>query len=256
MPPELISPIESLGLAGATLDSRVRKAASHIADLTYGGIAQNLLADAISNQMTYERDGKFEPIPIMLRPLLAMNEQLAYVHLVCLRLTEALKRLPSLYLNDEKIRSIIPITADEESFLRATWTPAHHRYNTVYGRLDAVCDFTAASWQDTLHFMEANLSGVGGISYSPTAEHLIMRDVVPSLLAHDPALRIEMPRDQRDLFIQVLIDHARFIGRNACRLAFVEPKYAEDGINEQAVLCGYLAKRHGLNISHADPTEL
>src|SRR6185436_5424645 len=231
MPPELISPIESLGLAGATLDSRVRKAASHIADLTYGGIAQNLLADAISNQMTYERDGKFEPIPIMLRPLLAMNEQLAYVHLVCLRLTEALKRLPSLYLNDENVRRVIPITPGEERWLRDTWTPAHHRTNTVYGRLDAVCDFAAGSWQETLHFMEANLSGVGGISYSPTAEQLVTRDIVPWLLAHDPHLRMELPRDQRDLFIQVLIDHARALGRNACRLAFVEPKYAEDGIN-------------------------
>ncbi|MBI1211167.1 MAG: hypothetical protein GC190_06865 [Alphaproteobacteria bacterium] len=256
MPSELISPIESLGLAGATLDSRVRKAASHISDLTYVGIAQNLLADAVANQMTYERDGKFEPIPIMLRPLLAMNDQLAYVHLVCLRLTEALKRLPSLYLNDENVRRIIPITPDEERWLRDTWTPAHHRNNTVYGRLDAVCDFTAASWQDTLHFMEANLSGVGGISYSPTAEQLVMRDIVPSLVAHDPHLRIDLPRDQRDLFVQVLIDHARAIGRNDCRLCFVEPKYAEEGINEQEVLSKLLATRHGLTITHADPTEL
>src|SRR5215468_9340857 len=107
MPSELISPIESLGLAGATLDSRVRKAASHISDLTYGGIAQNLLADVVASEMTYERDGKYEPIPIMLRPLLAMNEQMAYVHLVCLRLTEALKKLPSLYLNDPQIRRVI-----------------------------------------------------------------------------------------------------------------------------------------------------
>ena len=256
MPPELISPIESLGLAGATLDSRVRKAASHISDVTYGGVAQNLLADVIANEMTYERDGKYEPIPIMLRPLLAMNEQLAYVHLVCLRLTEALKRLPSLYLGDEQIRRTIPITPGEERWLRDTWTPAHHRNNPVYGRLDAVCDFTAASWQDTLHFMEANLSGVGGINYSPIAEHLVMRDIVPSLLAHDPSLRIELPRDQRDLFIQLLIDHARALGRNDCRLSFVEPKYAEDGINEQSVLSQFLAKRHGLTITHADPSEL
>ena len=185
--PELISPIESLGLAGATLDSRVRKAASHISDLTFGTIGQNLLTDVIASEMTYERDGKFEPIPIMLRPLLAMNEQMAYVHLVCLRLTEALKKLPSLYLNDPAIRRVIPITADEESFLRDTWTPAHHRNNAVYGRLDAVCDFTAASWQDTLHFMEANLSGVGGISYSPTAEHLIMRAASAAMTAASPS---------------------------------------------------------------------
>ena len=136
------------------------------------------------------------------------------------------------------------------------WTPAHDRNNTVYGRLDAVCDFTAATWQDTLHFMEANLSGVGGINYSPLAEHLVMRDIVPTLLAHDPTLRIELPRDQRDLFIQVLIDHARAIGRETCRLCFVEPKYAEDGINEQSVLTAYFAKKLGLTITHADPSEL
>jgi carboxypeptidase Taq len=252
----ILSPSESLGLAGAALDSRVRRAAGHVSDLTFARIAERLHQDALTNQLTYERDGKYEAIPIMLRPLLAMNGQLSYVQHVCQRLTDALKRLPSLYLSDPDVRRVIAITPGEESWLRDTWTPAHQRNNTVYGRLDAVCDFTAAGWQDTLHFMEANLSGVGGINYSPLAEELVMRDIVPTLLAHDPALRIELPRDQRDLFIQVLIDHARAIGRDTCRLCFIEPKYAEDGINEQSVLSGYLAKRHNLTISHADPVEL
>lgn len=252
----ILSPNETLGLAGAALDSRVRKAASHINDLTFAQIGQRLRADAQKNELTYERDGAFEPIPVMLRPLLAMNEQLNYVQHVCQRLTDALKRLPSLYLNDPVVKKVIAITPGEEGWLRDTWTEAHNRNNTVYGRLDAVCDFTAAGWQDTLHFMEANLSGVGGINYAPLAEQLVMRDIVPTLLDHDPALRIEMPRDQRDLFIQVLIDHARAVGRNRCRLSFVEPKYAEDGINEQSVLCQYLGARHNLTITHADPTEL
>ncbi len=254
--PSILSPSESLGLAGRALDGRVRRAAGHVSDLTFARIAERLRQDAVDNEFTYERDGQNEPIPIMLRPLLAMNEQLAYVHHVCQRLTEALKRLPSLYLGDETVRRVIAITPGEESWLRDTWTNAHQRNNTVYGRLDAVCDFTAAGWQDTLHFMEANLSGVGGINYAPLCEHLVMRDIVPTVLAHDPALRIELPRDQRDLFIQVLIDHARSLGRNACRLCFIEPKYAEDGINEQSVLSGFLAKRHGLTITHADPVEL
>ncbi len=254
--PTILSPNETLGLAGASLDSRVRKAAGHVNDLTFAQIAARLRQDAIKNEFTYERDGQFEPIPIMLRPLLAMNEQLAYVQHVCQRLTDALKRLPSMYQNDPVVRKIIAITPGEEAFLRDTWTPAHERNNTVYGRLDAVCDFTAAGWQDTLHFMEANLSGVGGISYSPLAEQLVMRDIVPTLLDHDPALRIELPRDQRDLFIQTLIDHARSLDCHGCRLSFIEPKYAEDGINEQAVLCEYLSKRHNLTITHADPTEL
>ncbi len=252
----ILSPSETAGLAGATLDSRIRRAAGHVSDLTFARIAQRLRDDALANELTYERDGKMEAIPVMLRPLLAMNEQLGYVQYVCQRLTEALKRLPSLYLNVEKIRRIVAISPGEEAWLREMWTPAHDRNNTVYGRLDAVCDFTAAGWQDTLHFMEANLSGVGGINYSPLAEHLVMRDIVPTILAHDPGLRIELPRDQRDLFIQVLIDHARAIGRGTCRLCFVEPKYAEDGINEQSVLTAYFAKRLGLTITHADPSEL
>jgi hypothetical protein len=207
--PTILSPNETLGLTGAALDSRVRKSASHINDLRFAQIGQRLRADAQKNELTYERDGKFEPIPVMLRPLLAMSEQLGYVQHVCQRLTDALKLLPSLYLNDPAVKKIIAITPGEEGWLRDTWTPAHQRNNTVYGRLDAVCDFTAAGWQDTLHFMEANLSGVGGINYAPLAEQLVMRDIVPTLLDHDPTLRIELPRDQRDLFIQVLIDHAR-----------------------------------------------
>ncbi len=254
--PSILSPSETAGLAGASLDSRIRRAAGHVSDLTFARISQRLRDDALANELTYERDGKMEAIPVMLRPLLAMNEQLGYVQYVCQRLTEALKRLPSLYLNVEKIRQIIAISPGEEAWLREMWTPAHDRNNTVYGRLDAVCDFTAATWQDTMHFMEANLSGVGGINYSPLAEHLVMRDIVPTLLAHDPTLRIELPRDQRDLFIQVLIDHARAIGRDTCRLCFVEPKYAEDGINEQSVLTAYFAKKLGLSITHADPSEL
>jgi hypothetical protein len=34
-----------------------------------------LKADAFANEMIYERDGVREPIRVMLRPLLAMNEQ-------------------------------------------------------------------------------------------------------------------------------------------------------------------------------------
>ena len=251
-----LSPSETAGLAGATLDSRIRRAAGHVSDLTFARIQKRLHDDALANDLTYERDGKMEAIPVMLRPLLAMTEQLGYVQYVCQRITDALKRLPPLYLNVEKIRQIVAISPAEDAWLREMWSPAHERVNTVYGRLDAVCDFTAAGWQDTLHFMEANLSGVGGINYSPLAEHLVMRDIVPTLLAHDPTLKIELPRDQRDIFIQVLIDHARAIERASCRLCFIEPKYAEDGINEQSVLTEYFTKRHGLTITHADPSEL
>ncbi|HRK72247.1 MAG TPA: hypothetical protein PLA85_11705, partial [Micropepsaceae bacterium] len=232
----IVSPSEALGLAGAALDNRVLRAAHHVSDRTFARIARRLHEDALANELVYERDGKFEAIPIKLRPLLAMKEQLAYVHHVCLQLTETLKRLPGLYLSNPAVRRILAITQGEDEWLRTHWTALHQRLNPVYGRLDAVCDFAASAWQDSLHFMEANLSGVGGISYSPLCEQLVMRDIVPTLVSHDPDLEIELPRDQRDLFLQALIDHSRALGRPQCRLAFVEPKYAEDGINEQAVL--------------------
>ena len=115
----VLSPAESLGLSGATLEGRVRRAAHHVADPTFARIADRLRADAWTNGMIYEHAGEREAIRIMLRPLLAMSEQFDYVHYVCLRLTEALKILPQLYLDDEKIRKIIAISPDEESWLRA-----------------------------------------------------------------------------------------------------------------------------------------
>jgi carboxypeptidase Taq len=252
----ILSPAEALGLSGATLEGRVVRAAHHVPDVTFAQMADRLRADARASEMIYEHDGVEEPVRIMLRPLLVMPEQLSYVHHVCLQIIEALKRLPQLYLEDENVRRVLAITPDEEQWLRDSWTPAHQLFNPIYGRLDAVCDFTGAAWQGSLHFMEPNLSGVGGIHFAPIAEELVFRDVVPMLFARNPGLTVNLPRDQRDLFVQVLIDHARNIGRDNCRLCFVEAKYVHEGPNEQSALSRYLARKHDLTIAHADPREL
>jgi carboxypeptidase Taq len=252
----VLSPAEILGLSGAALEGRARSASHNVADAVFARLADRLRADAWSNQLIYEHEGVEEPVRIMLRPLLVMPEQLSYVHYVCLQLIEALKRLPTLYLLDERVRRIISITEGEESWFRNTWTSSHERSNSVYGRLDAVCDFAGAGWQDSLRFMEPNLTGVGGIHFSPVAEELIFRDVVPTLFANHPELIVSLPRDQRDLFVQLLIDHARTIGRDNCQLCFIDPKYIHEGPNEQSVLSSYLSQKHGLTIAHADPREL
>ena len=252
----MLSPAESVGLYGSTLDNRVRKAVQRVGDGTLARISDRLRVDALANAVVYERDGVEEPVRIMLRPLLAMPEQLSYVDHVCLKIAEALKRIPALYLEDEQVRRILAITPAEDAWLRSIWTPLHQHLNPMYGRLDAVCDFTSAAWQESLLFLEPNLSGVGGIHYAPLAEALVMRDVVPTLLAQDPDLDIELPRDQRELFLQVLIDHARAMGRTSFRLCLVEPKYSHDGPNEQSILKQHLSERHGITIVHADPREL
>src|SRR5262249_27583169 len=131
----ILSPSESLGLAGASLDSRTKNAARHISDTTFAHLAQRLKQDAFDSEIVYEREGVRDAVRIMLRPLLALHDQLTYVHHVCLQLTEALKRLPALYLNDPQIRAIVRVSEAEERWLREMWTPAHGRNNPIYGRL-------------------------------------------------------------------------------------------------------------------------
>lgn len=254
----IVSPAEALGLSGAALDSRVMSAARHVSDVTFANIAERLKADAFANEIIYEHETGREAVRIMLRPMLAQREQLSYVHHVCLQINEALKQLPKLYLADYPgVRDIVRLGAEEERWLKEIWREdVHQRHNQIYGRLDAVCDFVSSSWQDTLKFMEPNLSGVGGIHYAPVSEQVVMRDVVPTLLAHDPGLVIELPQDQRDLFVQLLIDHSRVLGRKDCQLCFVEPRFEAGGPDEQGALSRYLSERHGLVITHADPREL
>jgi len=252
----VLSPAEVLGLSGAALEGRARSASHQVPDIVFARLADRLRADAWSSRLIYEHEGVEEAVRIMLRPLLVMPEQLSYVHHVCLQLIEALKRLPGFYLQEEPVRRILAITEQEEAWFRATWTPAHERFNSIYSRLDAVCDFTGAGWQDSLKFMEPNLTGVGGIHFSPIAEELVFRDVVPTLFDRNSELNVYLPRDQRDLFVQLLIDHARTIGRENCQLCFVDPKYVHEGPSEQGVLATYLAEKHGLTIVHADPREL
>jgi len=154
------------------------------------------------------------------------------------------------------VRRALRISDEEEVWLRDAWSAHHASVNPVYSRLDAVCNFSAAGWRESLQFMEPNLSGVGGIHYGPLAEELVMRDVVPTLLAHDPELRIELPRDQRQLFLQMLLDHAHSIGRSRANLCFIEPKYTSGGPDEQPALVRYVSARHDGSVVHADPSEL
>ncbi len=252
----MLTPSEELGLAGAALDARVRRAVDHLSDAALADIASRLAADARASDIIYERDGEIEPVRIMLRPLLVMPEQLGYLNHVCSRIMDALCRLPELYVADADVRRLLRFAPDEEAWFRQIWLHLAESRNPLYGRLDAVCDFTSARWQDSLRFLEPNLSGVGGIHLGPVAEGLVMRDVVPTIATYDPELEIELPRDQRDLFLQVLLDHARALGRPGANICLVEPKYVAEGPNEQSHLVTFYEGREGIRFCHADPTEL
>ncbi len=254
--PKVLTPAETLGLSGAILDARVRRAVNHIADAELDIVARRLTDDARANDLTYERQGVLEPVRVMLRPLLIMPEQQSYLHHVCTRVMAALARIPDLYVNDAEVRKLLPLAADEAEWFAEVWARMEQAPNPLYGRLDAVCDFTSARWQDSLRFMEPNLSGVGGIHMGPLAERLLMRDVVPTIQAHDPSLSLELPPDQRDLFLQVLLDHASAMGRPSANICLIEPKYVAEGPNEQSHLVTYYRAQRGIDLRHADPREL
>jgi carboxypeptidase Taq len=252
----VLTPAEQLGLAGAALDARVRQAVNFIPDSTLVHVARRLAEDARSSDVVYTHEGTTETVRVMLRPLLVMPEQLGYLHHVCTRITSALARFPELYARDADIRNALPLADDERGWLEEVWPLVANAEQPLYGRLDAVCDFTSARWQDSLKFMEPNLSGVGGIHLGPLAESLVMRDVVPTLQSYDPLLAIDAPRDQRDLFLQVLLDHARTISSRGRNLALVEPKYVAEGPDEQSQLVEYYRAQRGIELVHADPREL
>ena len=67
---------------------------------------------------------------------------------------------------------------------------------------------------------------------------------------------MEVGQDFREIFIQEVLDHLQAIGRTGQNVCFVEPKYADQGTDEQEVLAEYYRRRHGLTIVHADPAEL
>src|SRR5580704_9523236 len=252
----VLTPAEELGLSGLSLDSRVRKAFYALPPATIVELWERMNTEAHEQNLVYFHEGRPETIRIMLRPIGVMPDQLAYLNYVSLTILNALKRLPDLYLQDFAVRSIVPLSPVEEKWLWDGWGPAHRELNPVLGRLDAVVEFTSPMWKDSLRFMEPNLCGVGGIHLGPAAEQLLAEIVLPVLQAHDPELEMEVGQDFREIFIQEVLDHLQALGRSGQHVCFIEPKYADQGTDEQEVLAEYYRQRHGLTIVHADPAEL
>ena len=252
----VLTPAEERGLSGLSLDSRVRQVFYAIPPQTIVAMVERMEDEAFKRSLLYVRDGQPEAIRVFLRPTGVMPDQLAYLHFVSLTIVNALKRLPELYIQDFAVRAAVPLTPPEEKWLWDSYGPSQRETNPVFGRLDAMVDFTSPMWKDSLRFVEPNLCGVGGIHLIPTCEQMLADVVLPVIQEYDPQLRLELGQDLRELFIQEVLDHLEAIGRAGQNVCFIEPKYAGDGPNEQAALAEYFRARHGLTILHADPSEL
>jgi len=250
------TPVEELGLSCARLARRIDRALGSVPEDELDALMERLHERALARRLVYQRDDDIVPILVLPRPLPAMPEQLSYTRFVSGTVQNALKRLPDLYLADPEVRALLLLGDDEERWLESCWTAAHREVNPVFGRLDAVVDFTTPAWKDDLRFVEPNLSGIGGLHLMPSCDRLVADEVLPRLKERDPALHLVANVDLRELLMQELADHLEAIGRRGGNVCFVEPKYEGWGPDEQEELARHLRGRYGLRFLHADPGEL
>jgi hypothetical protein len=251
----MLTPAEELGLSGLAVASRVNHALYGLGDAGLIQLMEELRRGALSRHLIYFHEGVMDPIRVLPTPITVLPNQLSYIHHVTLTVQNALKRLPQLYLHDENVRDILRLPDAEEAWLRECWGTSQEEHNPVFGRMDALIEFTSPMWKESFRFVEPNMSGIGGLHMIPTSERLVADVVLPALRQQDPGLQLEVGYDIRELLTQEILDHMAAIGA-ANQLCLIEPKYATEGPDEQEQLARYFRDRHGLTVMHADPAEL
>lgn len=252
----MLTPSEEMGLSAMRLSARVRAAMGKLGDLRLAELLRAIPQRARADHLWYLHEGQVETVRLLARPMTALPEQLSYIHSVSQTVHRALKHLPSLYFSDPRVRAILQLPAAEEEWLRTCWGGRQRDANPVFGRLDAVVDFTTAHWKESLRFLEPNMSGIGGLHMLPTTDSIVLDVVARALSEIDPGIELSRVADIRDLLMQYVMEHLDLIGRPGRTICFIEPKYAGDGPDEQSVVAAYLHAHYDVKILHADPAEL
>jgi len=241
---------------GQRLATRVQSALDGIPRPELVALMREIHRTATERHLAYQHEGVTETITLLPCPLTMRQDQLGYTHYVSQIVLNATKRLPDLYFEVPEVREILRVTDVEEEWLRECWNPSHREANPVFGRFDAVVDYTSAMWKDTIKFMEPNLIGIGGLHVAATAVAVLADLAVPALLRQDPSLRLQLPADMRALLLQDLLDHLEVIGRPDGQIVLVDPKFAAEGPDEPDALARWYGEHSGINVLHADPSEL
>jgi hypothetical protein len=239
----MYTPSEEVGLMGLRLATRVQHAFDRIPDEQKVELLETVRRTAADRHLAYLRDGVTETIRLLPCPLTLRPDQLGYTHYITQTVQNCIKRFPDLYFEIPRVREILRVTPVEEEWLSECWTPAHREANPVFGRLDAVVDYTTAMWKDSIRFMEPNLSGIGGLHIGPTAMGVVADVVVPMLLAQDPTIRLQLTEDIRELLLQDIMEHLEAVGPRDGNVVLVDPKYDADGPDEPEVLATYFPSR-------------
>ncbi len=252
----MLTPAEELGLRGRRLHARVNAAFDALGAAAQRELLAAIARESSARRLFYLREGRADLVPLFATPLVVLPDQIAYAHSVSQTLHRSLKRLAELYLADPRVRDALLLPGPEEAWLRELWSERQLEANPVFGRLDAVADFTHPHWKETLRFLEPNLGGVGGLQLSPVGDEVIRDVALPALQAADPGLALARNVDVRDQLMEYLLEHLEALGRRGRTLCFVEPTDADSGPEEQAALAEYFERRYRVKVLHADPSDL
>ncbi len=252
----MLTPAEECGLRGLSLATQLRTAFYRMPKTAIAELIRSIHEESSRRHLIYLRDAEPDTIRVMPSPVTALRDQMSYIRFVALTIQNALKRLPELYIQDFAVRELLRLPEEEEQWLWDCWGPSQRENNPVFGRYDAMVDFLSPMWKESFRFLEPNMSGLGGLQLAPTAERLLAELLLPALEKYDPDLHLEIGQDMRDLLVHEILDHLDAIGRPARNICLVDPKYEVWGADEQEALAAYIHDQYGLNVMHADPTEL
>jgi hypothetical protein len=251
-----LTTVEAESLRRSRLAAHVRQALYHVPAPDLARAHERMHQASLERHMDYFLDGQRSTIRILPCPITVLPEQVRYLHTVVRTLHRALLRMPELYLCDPAVRELLRLEPVEDEWLRACWTPAVQARNPIFDRLDGLVDYSSPAWKETLRFVEPNLTGIGGLHLIPSVEEVVDGTMVPLLNAQDHGFRLSRLADARELLLEFLAGHLTAIGRPGGRVCLIEPKYELEGIDEQRRLVEYYRRLHGIEMLHADPSEL
>ena len=248
--------VEAEGLRRTRLAARVRQALYHVPAGELARAHERMREASLERHLDYFMDGEVNTIRVLPLPITILREQVDYLHGIVRTLHRALLRMPELYFRDPEVRALLRLEPEEDAWLRDCWTPAVQARNAVFDRLDGLVDYSSPVWKETLRFVEPNLTGIGGLHLVPSVEEVVDGTIVPLLSVQDRTVRLSRLIDARKLLLEFLSGHLEAIGRPGGRVCFVEPKYELEGIDEQRRLVDYYRRHYGIEMLHADPSEL
>ncbi len=226
-------------------------------------LAERIQAAVEQQGLVYEEaDGSSRPIPVLMRPRLMDERQLAYFRRIGNQMNRAFARLGRLLLAQPRLRALFDFSEAEWEWVDrylpgcvSSDPDLNPEQDALLVRWDANTTFSGRRWRGGFHFFEANGVGAGGLHYGPAVEEIIETIIIPELAQLDRRLILKRSDDSRRLLELTLLRHARSLGVPQPRVGMVLETRIAGGPVEFEQLSRYL-RAHGVANEICDARDL